>query len=226
MSSAATRGNENADESWFKLLTARLFYWLCSKLHQREIRPESGDFRLLSRRSLDALLSLSEQHRYIRGMVRWIGFRSAEVVYDRPGRVAGQTKYPLWKMVALAADAFIGTGRALLDLVARGALAVAGLCLLGWVGLLIASALGGSADWFAWGTMALLFPLGVSATILQVVSAAYLGRVFEQVRQRPLYIVEEVFVCEPDSTEALESPAAAALSAPESPARGSVRQGG
>lgn len=181
-------------ETWSKLLTARLFYCLCGRLSGNTIRSESGDFRLLSRRSLEAFLSLREQHRFVRGMVQWLGFPTAEVRYDRPERAAGRTKYSYRAMAALAADAFVSSGRYFLGLVGRLTAAVACICLLGWVALFIAWGLGFPAEGVASLALGLLIVLGTASVLLQVVAAEYLGRIFEQVRQRPLYIVEELCV--------------------------------
>src|SRR3546814_14127982 len=93
-----------AGETHFKKATARLFYRLLSRLTDVEIPLDAGDFRLMSRRALDALLSLPEQARFIRGMVAWIGFRQVPFAYDRAERHAGETNYPLGKMVRLALD--------------------------------------------------------------------------------------------------------------------------
>lgn len=190
------------NETWAKLLTARLFYWLSRRLCGYPVRTESGDFRLLSRRSLDAFLSLREQHRYVRGMVQWLGFRTAEVAYHRPGRAAGRTKYSCRAMTALAIEAFVTSGRHFLGLAARVSAFVALLCLLGWVGLLVAWRLGFSAEGVLGGAVGLLIVLGTASVLLQVVAAEYLGRIFEQVRQRPVYIVEEMCVGQRDAVEA------------------------
>lgn len=172
-------------ETWAKLLTARLFYWLSARLCGNAVRNQSGDFRLLSRRSLDAFLSLREQHRYVRGMVQWLGFRTAEVAYDRPRRAAGRTKYSYWALAALAVEAFVASGRCLLGWAVRLTAAVAGLCLLGWTGLLAAWGFGFPAESVVGGAVGLLVVLGTTSVLLQVVTAEYLGRIFEQVRQRP-----------------------------------------
>jgi len=193
-------------ETWAKLQTARLFYWLSARLCSYPIRAESGDFRLLSRRGLDALLSLREQHRYIRGMVQWLGFRTAEVAYDRPGRAAGRTKYSYRAMAALALEAFVTSGRSFLGLAGRLTALIAGLCLLGWMGLLVAWGLGLSVEGVLGSAVGLLIVLGTVSVLFQVLAAEYLGRIFEQVRQRPVYIVEELCVQQPVAVQNLASP--------------------
>src|SRR3546814_10893168 len=97
-----------AGETHFKKATARLFYRLLSRLTDVEIPLDAGDFRLMSRRALDALLSLPEQARFIRGMVAWVGFRQVPFAYDRAERFSGVTKYPLARMISFALDAVTG----------------------------------------------------------------------------------------------------------------------
>src|SRR5579859_7524447 len=98
------RRRKRAGETVFKLVTARLFYRVFRAMIPIEVPLDTGDFRLMSRRVVLALRALRESHRFVRGMVAWIGFRQTEVLYDRPGRFAGETKYPLRKMVRFAID--------------------------------------------------------------------------------------------------------------------------
>ena len=98
------RRRKRQGETWFKLLTARWFYRVFAAMIPNEVPLDTGDFRLMSRRVIVALRELRETHRFVRGMVAWIGFKQTEVLYDRPGRFAGETKYPLRKMVRFAVD--------------------------------------------------------------------------------------------------------------------------
>ena len=91
-------------ETFFKLLTAKWFYRLFAAMIPIEVPLDTGDFRLMSRRVVLALRELRETHRFVRGMVAWIGFKQTAVLYDRPGRFAGETKYPLRKMLRFAID--------------------------------------------------------------------------------------------------------------------------
>jgi polyisoprenyl-phosphate glycosyltransferase len=100
------RGREG--ETWFKLLTARWFYRLFAAMIPIEVPLDTGDFRLMSRRVILALRELRETHRFVRGMVAWVGFKQTEVLYDRRGRFAGETKYPLRKMIRFAMDGITG----------------------------------------------------------------------------------------------------------------------
>jgi hypothetical protein len=189
----ASRTGETLAKRW----TARLFYWLIARLCGNEIRAESGDFRLLSRRSLDAFLSLREQHRFVRGMVAWLGFRSSEVVYERPIRAAGRTHYSYCDMASLALEGLVTYGRRFLGLTSRLTAILTCLCLVGWLGLLAAWGVGFPTEGIVGGAVGLLIVLGTANVLLQVVAAEYLGRIFEQVQHRPLYIVEEVCVRQP-----------------------------
>lgn len=175
-----------------KLLTARLFYSLANMLCRGTIRRQVGEFRLLSRRSLDALLRLQERDRFIRGMVGWIGFQTAEVQFDRPGRPAGRTHYTFRMMARLAIDAFASAGRYPLELAATCILGVSALSVLYLLAHTVAWATGltEGPGWLALLTAVTV--LGATALAFQALTALYLGRLYEQVRQRPLYIVEEV----------------------------------
>ena len=98
------RRRKRAGETWFKLLTARAFYRVFAAMIPIQVPLDTGDFRLMSRRVVVVLRELRETHRFVRGMVAWVGFKQTEVLYDRPARFAGDTKYPFRKMVAFAID--------------------------------------------------------------------------------------------------------------------------
>ncbi len=117
-------------ESIFKKATAAIFYRMLDRITDTPIPLDTGDFRLMSRRALEAFLSLPEQARFIRGMVAWIGFRQVPFVYDRPERLAGETKYPLGKMVRFALDAVTGFSTAPLRFASHVGLALTGASLL------------------------------------------------------------------------------------------------
>ena len=177
-------------ESAFKLWTATLFYRTLRGLGAGYVRADSGDFRLLSRRSLNALNSLREQHRFIRGMVGWIGFNTTELFYDRDARHAGTTHYPLRKMLRLALDAMVSFSSAPLRLayVLSGVLMLMTLGYLAYV-LMVH---------FVWGislvpgwTSLLLAIIGFGAMNLFCLGlmGEYVGRIYEQVKHRPVYFV-------------------------------------
>jgi polyisoprenyl-phosphate glycosyltransferase len=184
---------EREGEGWFKKIAAMAFYRLLLRLTDVPIPPDTGDFRLMSRRVVDALLEMPEYHRFIRGMVAWIGFRQVPIHYRREPRFAGRTKYPLGKMLNLATDAI--TGFSVLPLRFSFYLAI--------VFLLIAAALGIHAFW-AWlfldltrGWTSLFLGMLVFSSV-QLISLAiigeYLGRVYMQTKRRPLFLIREIVV--------------------------------
>ena len=178
-------------ESWFKLKTAALFYRILRLLTDVDIPFDTGDFRLMSRRVLNALMRMPEQHRFIRGMVSWLGFNQVPLPYDRDERFAGETKYPLHKMVRLAIDAISGFSiqplRAASFIGAMfGAIGVAllGYSLYVW--------LGGQTvrGWTSLITVVLL--LGSVQIFLLGVLGEYLGRLFVESKRRPLFIIRDI----------------------------------
>jgi dolichol-phosphate mannosyltransferase len=180
-----------AGETRFKLATAKLFYRALSRLAEIEIPRDTGDFRLMSRRALDALLSLPEQARFIRGMVAWVGFRQVPIVYDRAERHAGVTKYPLSKMVRFALDAVTGFSTAPLRMASHVGLwlVAASVLLLGYIaiGFFTGSAIQG---WTS--LMLVVVVLGAVQMFVLGMIGEYLGRLYIEAKRRPLYIVSDV----------------------------------
>src|SRR4051794_38812864 len=180
-----------AGETAFKRATAHGFYRLLSRATEVDIPLDAGDFRLMSRRALDALLAMPEQARFIRGMVAWIGFRQVPFAYDRDERFAGETKYPLRKMMRFALDALTGFSSAPLKLAsfAGFALSIGSVLLLLYIGY--AWALGRSIQ----GWTSLMFVVVVLGAVQMFVLALlgeYIGRLYNESKRRPLYIVQEV----------------------------------
>jgi dolichol-phosphate mannosyltransferase len=182
---------ERDGETWFKKVSASAFYRLLLRMTDVPIPPDTGDFRLMSRQVLEALLAMPEQQRFIRGMVAWIGFRQTPLEYRRDRRFAGETKYPLRKMFIFAIDAITGFSIAPL----RVSLYFASLFLL--LALLIMSYV--LVSWLYLGTVAgwtsLLLTMLIFGSV-QLFSLAvigeYLGRVYMQTKQRPLFIIREI----------------------------------
>lgn len=175
-------------ETRFKLATARGFYQLMGRISSVPLAQDAGDFRLLDRRALDALLHLRERSRYLRGMTMWIGFTQTAVPYAREGRQAGSTKYPLTAMLRFAVDAVASFSHAPLQLATVvgfwcAALAFAGIPVA--VGMRIA---GQFVPGVATAVIAVLLLGGLQLMALGVIGE-YLGRVYEEVKQRPLYVV-------------------------------------
>ena len=178
-------------ETLFKKATAAAFYRLLDRVTDTAIPLDTGDFRLMSRRALDAFLAMPEQARFIRGMVAWVGFRQVPFPYDRAERHAGETNYPLGKMIGLALDAVTGFSTAPLRFASHASVLLAGASLL----LLF---------YIAWGFFEGAPVQGWTSTMLVVVvlSAAqmfvlgmigeYLGRLYVESKRRPLYLVADV----------------------------------
>jgi len=177
-------------ETAFKLATASWFYKLFDKLAQVDLEPNSGDFRLLDRRALDALLSMTERSRFLRGMTVWVGFRQTAVPYERDARAAGETKYTLRKMLRFSLDAIASFSHLPLQLATYAGLLSAGVAFIAIpvvIGLHFAdSYLPG------FGTITILILLigGIQLIALGVIGE-YVGRIYDEVKHRPLYIVRE-----------------------------------
>ncbi len=184
--------SEREGETWFKLFTARLFYRLIQALTDVVIPMEAGDFRLLDRNALEALKQMRERHRFVRAMVSWIGFRQIGVPYKRHARTAGETKYPFKKMFRLALDAITGFSLFPLKLAQWAGVAAVGLGILLALVLLIIR-LGGAAPLAGQGLTAslVLFMGGVQLLSIGILGE-YIGRIYDEIRARPLYIVREV----------------------------------
>jgi dolichol-phosphate mannosyltransferase len=179
-------------ETFMKRSTASLFYRLLDRMVDIEIPRDTGDFRLMSRRALDILNAMPEQHRFVRGMVSWIGLRQVAFPYDRQARVAGETKYPFSKMLRFAVDAITGFSIQPLRLAllmgmvfgASGLLVLAytlyawaaGHTVAGWTSLMVIVLILGSAQLFVLGVM-----------------GEYLGRLYMEAKRRPLFIIEQVY---------------------------------
>jgi dolichol-phosphate mannosyltransferase len=180
-----------AGETAFKRGTAKLFYRLLSRLAEIEIPRDTGDFRLMSRRALDALLSLPEQARFIRGMVAWVGFRQVPIAYDRAERHAGQSKYPFSKMLRFALDAVTGFSTAPLRMASHiGLWLVAASVLL--VGYIAVGFFTGSAIQGWTSLMLVVVVLGAVQMFVLGMIGEYLGRLYMEAKHRPLYIVAEI----------------------------------
>ena len=180
-----------AGDTAFKRATAHGFYRLLSRATEVDIPLDTGDFRLMSRRALDALLAMPEQARFIRGMVAWIGFKQVPFAYDRDRRFAGETKYPLGKMTRFALDALTSFSSAPLKLASHAGLLlsfgslllilyiayawIAGQSIQGWTSLMLVVVILGAVQMFVLALM-----------------GEYIGRLYNEAKRRPLYIVQEV----------------------------------
>jgi dolichol-phosphate mannosyltransferase len=192
-----------SEESRFKRTTAAGYYRLLGRLADIDVPPGAGDFRLLDRKAVEAFTMMRERNRYIRGMMSWIGFRQVGVEYDCPPRTAGKSKYTVWRMGRLAKDGIVGFSDVPLRLALRigyvasvlaiafglGALGahIAGLGVPGWASLVIVTTF-----------------LGGLQLILIGFVGEYVGRIYDEVRGRPLYLISELHGFDPRDTEVAE----------------------
>lgn len=182
---------QRAGESVFKKSTASLFYRVLLRLSETPIPLDTGDFRLMSRRALDALLAMPEQHRFVRGMVSWIGFPQTALPYDREERFAGTTKYPLKKMIRFAVDAITGFSIQPLRFASQIGLVLGGLGAFLVVYVVVAWLSGDTvAGWTS--LMAVVVILGSVQMFVLGVMGEYLGRLYMQAKQRPLFLIQEI----------------------------------
>jgi dolichol-phosphate mannosyltransferase len=206
-------------ESTFKLATARWFYRLFDKLAQVDLEHNSGDFRLLDRRALDALLSMRERNRFLRGMTVWVGYTQAAVPYKRDPRYAGETKYTLSRMIRFSLDAISSFSHRPLQLATfLGFLisTVAFIAIPVVVGLRIA---GSYLPGFGSLTIAVLLLGGIQLIAIGLIGE-YVGRIYDEVKARPLYLVKgrcnmpEADAADREHSAALRRHAPEELSAP------------
>jgi glycosyltransferase involved in cell wall biosynthesis len=179
-------------ETLFKKLTASLFYRLLrAMLGGVTIPADAGDFRLISRPVVLAMRALRERHRFVRGMVAWVGFRQTAVYYARPARFAGETKYPLKKMVRFAVDGIASFSVVPLRFATWLGVA-SGLVAMLTAAWAIYERFFGSGVVQGWPTIMIAVALGASAQLLMTgVLGEYVGRIYEEIKRRPLYITAE-----------------------------------
>ena len=177
-------------ETAFKLATASWFYKLFDRLAQVDLEPNSGDFRLLDRRALDALLSMTERSRFLRGMTVWVGFSQTAVSYEREARHAGETKYTLRKMLRFSLDAIASFSHLPLQLATYVGLLSAGVAFVAIPVVIGLHFAGSYLPGFGSITIAILLLGGIQLIALGVIGE-YVGRIYDEVKHRPLYIVRE-----------------------------------
>jgi dolichol-phosphate mannosyltransferase len=186
----ATRA-EREGETWFKLFTAAAFYRLIQRITDVDLPMDTGDFRLLDRKVVEVLNQMRERHRFLRGMSVWVGFRQTGVEYQRAERYAGETKYPLSKMIQFASDAITSFSYFPLQLAMYLGFITAGLSIIA-IPVVIALRLAG---WHAFQgqastLIAVLFLGGVQLISLGILGE-YVGRLYDEAKGRPLYILRE-----------------------------------
>jgi dolichol-phosphate mannosyltransferase len=182
---------EREGETWFKKMTAALFYRMINRITDVDIPLDTGDFRLMDRQVIDVLTSMREKHRFPRAMVAWVGFRQTGVEYERAARFAGETKYPFSKMLRLAINAITGFSYFPLQIATYLGFASAGLSILA-IPLVILLRLIGNEAFFGQAStlIAVLFLGGVQLISLGILGE-YIGRLYDEAKGRPLYITRK-----------------------------------
>lgn len=183
--------SERKGETWFKLFTAKLFYRLIYRITDVNIPMDTGDFRLMDRQVIDTMKQMRERHRFIRGMTSWVGYSQTGVSYVREERFAGETNYPLKKMLKFASDAITSFSYVPLQLATYLGFSVATLGGL-FILVVIAARLSGNQTFEGQATtlVMVLFLGGVQLISLGIIGE-YLGRIYDEVKSRPLYVVSE-----------------------------------
>ncbi len=184
---------ERDGETAFKLWTAKIFYRFINRLSDTRIPLDTGDFRLMDRTVVQALLNMPERDRFVRGMVSWLGFSQIAVPYRRSPRLAGSTKYPLFKMLRFAVDGIVSFSAVPLRLATWLGLLSAGLAVLGILWALVEKMLGVPGLIKGWTSIliAVLFIGGAQLVCLGIIGE-YIGRIYGESKRRPLYVVREI----------------------------------
>jgi len=177
-----------AGESRFKLTTARWFYRIFDWLAQVELQHNSGDFRLLDRRALDALLSMREHNRFLRGMTVWVGYTQAAVPYQRDARYAGETHYTLPKMLRFSLDAISSFSHRPLQLATMLGFIISTIAFLAIPLIVFLKIEGSYLPGFSTITITVLLLGGIQLITIGIIGE-YVGRIYDEVKGRPLYLV-------------------------------------
>jgi glycosyltransferase involved in cell wall biosynthesis len=178
-------------ETYFKRSTARLFYRLLNRLSEVPIPLDTGDFRLMDRKVVNELKKMREHHRFIRGMVSWVGYKQTPILYDRRPRFAGKSKYPLRKMLRFTMDGIVSFSAVPLKVATYFGFIVALLSVIGIAYVIYIRMM--TNNWVqGWTTIliAIMFFSGVQLMTIGIIGE-YVGRIHRESKQRPLYILKE-----------------------------------
>ncbi len=178
-------------ETAFKKVTAKVFYRFLSSLTSIDIPNDTGDFRLIDRKVCDAMKSIKEKNRYVRGLISWLGFKQTDVTYVRKERFAGETKYPLRKMLKFAADAITSFSDKPLKLAGYMGYTISGISFLYLLYVIIRKLTIGDFDsgWASIVAISLFFN-GIVLIVLGIMGE-YIGRIYDECKNRPLYVIAE-----------------------------------
>ena len=195
-------------ESWFKLLSAKIFYRVIYRITDVEIPVDTGDFRLMDRKVVDVLKQMREHNRFIRGMTSWVGFKQTPVSYVREERHWGVTKYPFKKMIGFALDAITGFSYFPLQIMVYVAAVLGFLALLA-IPIVAILRLAVGPDFFGGQatTIILLLLLSSFQLFFLFILGQYVARIYDEVRGRPLYVVASTNNIDADSERVADSPA-------------------
>lgn len=183
--------SEREGENWFKKITASIFYRTINRITDVDIPLDTGDFRLIDRKVVNVINQMRERHRFLRGMSVWVGFKQTGVPYKRAARAVGETKYPLGKMIKFASDAITSFSYLPLQLAMYLGFLAAALSILA-IPIVIVLRASGSQAFLGQATtlIAVLFLGGVQLISLGILGE-YIGRLYDQAKGRPLYIVRD-----------------------------------
>ncbi|EMJ97150.1 glycosyltransferase family 2 protein [Leptospira sp. WS58.C1] len=187
------RRKKREGESFFKLVTAHVFYRILKKITRFDIPIDTGDFRIMSRRVTDVLVSMREQHRYIRGLIAWIGFKQTGLEYDRDERFDGETKFSVSKMLKFALDGITSFSSAPLKLSSYLGFASAFFGALYTVYILYLKLFTDNTIQGWTSVMIVVLVLGGIQLIALGMIGEYLSRVNDQSKNRPLYVIEKIY---------------------------------
>jgi polyisoprenyl-phosphate glycosyltransferase len=185
-----------AGETRFKLVTAQWFYRLFAKLSRLDLTPDSGDYRLMDRRALRVLLSMPERNRFLRGMTVWVGFRQSAVAYDRDARFAGETKFSLAKMLRFSLDAISSFSHAPLQAATLLGFVISALAFLAIPLTVVARFTNQYVPGVSSTLIAILLLGGIQLITVGLIGE-YVGRIYDEVKNRPLYVVRDRINAEP-----------------------------
>jgi polyisoprenyl-phosphate glycosyltransferase len=199
---------QRAGESPLKLLTAAIFYKLLKRLTKIDIPVDVGDFRLMSQRVVSQFKTIRERDRFVRGLISWVGFKQIGVAYARDKRYAGETKYPYRKMMKFALDGITSFSSVPLKLASWLGYSASLVAFCYVCSVPIQKALGYTVQGWATLMIGILFLGGVQLICLGILGE-YVGRIFDEIKQRPLYIIQEMYgdvnLMKPDETKSPES---------------------
>jgi len=183
---------ERKGDTLFKKITAKGFYWLLQKLSDTQVPMEAGDFRLVDRKAVDAFKKLRENHRYVRGMFSWIGFRQTGVEFVRAERFAGETKYPFIKMFRFAMDGIMSFSNAPLRLALNIGFFISLLSFVLGIWLILSKMMGYASTVPGWVSLVvIIFFIGGVQLIVTGILGEYIARIYTEIKQRPLYVVRD-----------------------------------